>query len=138
MKDRKIDKITNQLASYFGTITKAAFVAEMIDPTYDPTSDFFTPPTPNPEHKAANALLDITEGGKTMSEFLLGLSDYTKPKDGEEVDVDSVKMGMAETFTVTFEPEFDEGGKNWIMNGSPKNKQQGHPTPSKTFSIKKC
>jgi len=137
MKDRKIDKITNQLASYFGTITKAAFVAEMIDPTYDPTSDFFTPPTPNPEHKAANALLDITEGGKTMSEFLLGLSDYTKPKDGEEVDVDSVKMGMAETFTVTFEPEFDEGGKNWIMNGSPKNKQQGHPTPSKTFSIKK-
>ena len=47
MKSRKIDVITNQLAAYFGTITKAAFVAEMLDPTYDPSSDFFQPPTPN-------------------------------------------------------------------------------------------
>ena len=41
MKNRKLDVITSQMASYFGTITKSAFIAEMLEPTYNPSSDFF-------------------------------------------------------------------------------------------------
>ena len=92
MKSRKLDVITNQMASYFGTITKAAFVAEMLDPTYDPSSDFFQPPEPNPEQKAANALLDLTEGGKTIYKFLTDLDEILKGGDDEDVDLSLIHI----------------------------------------------
>lgn len=115
MKSRKIDVITNQLAAYFGTITKAAFVAEMLDPTYDPSSDFFQPPTPNASDKAANALLDLTEGGKTISDFLSSLQEILTAKDGESLDEDKTKV--AQTFSVTFEPGIVNDDENWHING---------------------
>ena len=130
MKDRKIDIITNQMASYFGTITKAAFVAEMLDPTYDPSSDFFQPPDPNPEHKAANALLDLTEGGKTIYTFLTDLDETLK---GAE---EPAKLGVATTFRITFEPG-QVPDDTMHMNGPALDIGQGvkYP-PEKVFSIK--
>jgi hypothetical protein len=116
MKDRKLDKITNQMASYFGTMTKAAFVAEMLDPTYDPASDFFQPPTPDPADKAANALLDLTEGGQTIYEFLAGLEGTLKTSDSD-TSLETTKQNVATTFCVTFEPGVVTDDENWHLNG---------------------
>ena len=120
MKDRKIDIITNQMSSYYGTITKAAFVAEMLNPTYDPSSDFFQPPTPNPEDRAANALLDLTEGGKTMGEFLRELQETLKEKPDGDDSVEASKKSVAKTFCITFEPGVVNDDDNWHVNGNKK------------------
>ena len=135
MKSRKIDVITNQLASYFGTITKASFVAEMLDPTYNPSSDFFQPPTPNPSDKAANALLDLTEGGKPMGEFLSSVQEILTGKDGEELEEDKAKV--ARTFRITFEPGVVKDDDNWHLNGC-KNfgVSQGTGTKLPAYSMK--
>ena len=136
MKSRKIDVITNQMASYFGTITKAAFVAEMLDPTYDPSSDFFQPPDPNPENKAANALLDLTEGGKTIYKFLTDLDEVLKGGDDEDLDLDSAKLGVATTFRVTFEPG-QVPDDTLHLNGGALDIGQGVPYPATApFSMK--
>ena len=136
MKSRKLDVITNQMASYFGTITKAAFVAEMLDPTYDPSSDFFQPPEPNPEQKAANALLDLTEGGKTIYKFLTDLDEILKGGDDEDVDLDAAKEDVAKTFRITFEPgQVPDDTKH--LNGPAIDIGQGVPYPlDKVCSIK--
>lgn len=135
MKSRKIDVITNQMASYFGTITKAAFVAEMLDPTYDPSSDFFQPPEPNPGDKAANALLDLTEGGKTIGEFLVNLQEILKEKDGESLEEDKLKV--AKTFRVTFEPGVVNDDENLHINGCKKLPiGQGTPISGTAYSMK--
>ena len=129
MKSRKLDVITNQLAAYFGTITKAAFVAEMLDPTYDPSSDFFQPPEPNASDIAANSLLDLTEGGKTIGDFLLSLQEVLTPKDGEALEED--KQKVAETFRVTFEPGVVNDDENWHVNGCKNFDMAAHPVPSR-------
>ena len=124
MKDRKIDKIVNQMASYYGTITKASFIAEMLDPTYDPSSDFFQPPDPNPEDRAANALLDLSEGGKTINEFLKELEETLAKKpessSGSGKSIDETRLDVAETFCITFEPGVVKDDENLHMNGSKK------------------
>lgn len=136
MKSRKLDVITNQMASYFGTITKAAFVAEMLDPTYDPSSDFFQPPDPNPEHKAANALLDLTEGGKTIYRFLTDLDEVLKGKEDDDTDLETAKVSVAETFRVTFEPG-QVPDDTLHLNGPGFDAGQGVPYPAlKVFSMK--
>ena len=135
MKSRKIDVITNQLASYFGTITKASFVSEMLEPTYNPSSDFFQPPTPNPSDKAANALLDLTEGGKPMGEFLSSIQEILTGKDGEELDEDKAKV--ARTFRITFEPGIVKDDDNWHLNGCKNfNVTQGTGTKLPAYSMK--
>jgi len=135
MKSRKIDVITNQMAAYFGTITKAAFVAEMLDPTYDPSSDFFQPPTPNPSDKAANALLDLTEGGETMGQFLSKVQEILTETEAESLEEDKKKV--AQTFRVTFEPGVVNDDENLHINGCKKLKiGQGTPIKGSAYSMK--
>lgn len=121
MKDRKLDVITNQMAAYYGTITKAAFIAEMLDPTYDPSSDFFQPPNPDPASIAANALLDLTEGGEIIAGFLKKVEENLKEKpddDQHNAEVRSGKKTVAETFCVTFEPGVVDDKENHHINGN--------------------
>ena len=137
MRSRKIDIITNQLASYFGTITKAAFVAEILEPTYDPSSDFFQPPNPNPEDKAANMLLDLTEGGKTINEFLTELEETLKEAPNGEGDLETIKFNVGSTFRVTFEPGSNWSNDSYHINGPALQIGQGRPEPIEApFSIK--
>ena len=121
MKDRKLDVITNQMAAYYGTITKAAFISEMLEPTYDPSSDFFQPPNPDPASIAANALLDLTEGGEIIASFLKKVEENLKEKpddDQHNAEVQSGKKTVAETFCVTFEPGVVDDKENLHINGN--------------------
>ena len=120
MKNRKLDVITSQMASYFGTITKSAFIAEMLEPTYNPSSDFFQPPTPNPASIAANALLDLTEGGETIGGFLKKVEETLKEKPGDDdhnAEVATGRKTVTETFCVTFEPGVINDEENFFING---------------------
>lgn len=86
--DTAIERIVGQLGRYYGATSRSDFVSMLLLRSTDTQSSAFEIPDPTPARTAAQALLDVTEGGFTTPALVQKLNELVGSADEAQGDND--------------------------------------------------